>query len=55
MQLSNFCEYQNVNVKEARDMRPIIVAVKFWYNCGWLTSKIWQVINTYLLEDDIHK
>ena len=55
MQLSNFCEYQKVNVKEARDMRTIIVAVKFWYNCGWLTSEIWQVINTYLLKDDIHK
>ena len=29
MQLSNFCEYQKVNFKEARDMRTIIVAVKF--------------------------
>ena len=29
MQLSNFCEYQKVNVKEARDMRTIIVAFKF--------------------------
>lgn len=48
-------DYQNLNVKKALDLRTVIVAVNFGHHCGLLTSKIWRVINTYLLEVDIHK